>query len=93
LVVANGRIFETGTFDEVLRRSGLFSELARAQFAMAAPTAPLRQPEALGAKRRASKGRSPDCKKRKSGRKIARRLSRASSAIKCTVTANSVTAG
>jgi ATP-binding cassette subfamily B protein len=35
LVFQNGRIVETGTFDELVRRGGAFAELARAQFAPA----------------------------------------------------------
>ena len=33
LVFQNGRIVETGTFDELVKRGGAFAELARAQFA------------------------------------------------------------
>jgi ATP-binding cassette subfamily B protein len=36
LVFQNGEIIETGTFDELQRRGGFFSELVRAQFAIAA---------------------------------------------------------
>jgi len=32
LVFENGRIVETGTFDELVRRGGRFAALARAQF-------------------------------------------------------------
>ena len=35
LVFANGRIVETGTFDELVKRGGFFAELAQAQFAPA----------------------------------------------------------
>jgi ATP-binding cassette, subfamily B, beta-glucan exporter len=41
LVFQNGRIVETGNFDELQRRGGFFTELVRAQFAIAADlTAP-----------------------------------------------------
>jgi glucan exporter ATP-binding protein len=36
LVFQNGRVIETGTFDELQRRGGFFSELVQAQFAIAA---------------------------------------------------------
>jgi ATP-binding cassette subfamily B protein len=36
LVFQNGEVIETGTFDELQRRGGFFSELVRAQFAIAA---------------------------------------------------------
>jgi ABC-type multidrug transport system fused ATPase/permease subunit len=32
LVFQNGRIIETGTFDELMQRGGSFSELVEAQF-------------------------------------------------------------
>jgi len=32
LVFRNGRIIETGTFDELMQRSDFFAELVRAQF-------------------------------------------------------------
>jgi ABC-type multidrug transport system fused ATPase/permease subunit len=35
LVFEHGRIVETGTFDELVRRGGAFAELARAQFLIA----------------------------------------------------------
>jgi ATP-binding cassette, subfamily B, beta-glucan exporter len=35
LVFQNGRVIETGTFDELQRRGGFFSELVQAQFAIA----------------------------------------------------------
>jgi len=38
LVFANGRIVETGTFDELVKRGGFFAELAQAQFAPAEGT-------------------------------------------------------
>ena len=34
LVFQNGRIIETGTFDELVERGGFFAELVRAQFAL-----------------------------------------------------------
>jgi ATP-binding cassette subfamily B protein len=40
LVFQGGRIIETGTFDELVRRGGFFAELARAQFMAAAPPQP-----------------------------------------------------
>jgi ATP-binding cassette subfamily B protein len=36
LVFQNGQVIETGTFDELQRRGGFFSELVQAQFAIAA---------------------------------------------------------
>src|SRR5580698_7522200 len=39
LVFQNGRVVETGTFDELVKRGGYFAELVRAQFA---PPSPLR---------------------------------------------------
>ena len=36
LVLQNGRIIETGTFDELMRRGGFFAELVQAQFMIAA---------------------------------------------------------
>jgi len=36
LVFRQGRITETGTFDELKRRGGFFAELVQAQFATAA---------------------------------------------------------
>ena len=38
LVFQNGRIIETGTFDELQRRGGFFTELVHAQFAIASPS-------------------------------------------------------
>ena len=35
LVFEGGKIVETGTFDELVRRGGFFAELARAQFMVA----------------------------------------------------------
>jgi ABC-type multidrug transport system fused ATPase/permease subunit len=32
LVFQNGRVIETGTFDELQRRGGFFAELVKAQF-------------------------------------------------------------
>jgi len=43
LVFHNGRIVETGTFDELQRRGGYFAELVRAQFAIAAAVTALEQ--------------------------------------------------
>jgi ATP-binding cassette subfamily B protein len=40
LVFQGGRIIETGTFDELVRRGGFFAELARAQFMAAGPPPP-----------------------------------------------------
>jgi ABC-type multidrug transport system fused ATPase/permease subunit len=37
LVFQNGRIIETGTFDELVKRGGHFAELVRAQFAPSSP--------------------------------------------------------
>ena len=37
LVFDHGRIVETGTFDELVRRGGVFTELARAQFLIGLP--------------------------------------------------------
>ena len=37
LVFQNGRIIETGTFDELVKRGGFFSELVQAQFAPSLP--------------------------------------------------------
>jgi len=37
LVFQNGRIIETGTFDELVKRGGHFAELVRAQFALPSP--------------------------------------------------------
>jgi ATP-binding cassette subfamily B protein len=47
LVFQGGRIIETGTFDELLRRGGFFAELARAQF-MVAPQSQPAQLEQVG---------------------------------------------
>ena len=38
LVFDHGRIVESGTYDELLRRGGTFTELARAQFLIADDT-------------------------------------------------------
>ena len=38
LVFEHGRIVETGTYDELIRRDGIFTELARAQFLIADDT-------------------------------------------------------
>ena len=38
LVFDHGRIVETGTFDELVRRGGVFAELARAQYLLADDT-------------------------------------------------------
>ncbi|HEX8826651.1 MAG TPA: glucan ABC transporter ATP-binding protein/ permease, partial [Xanthobacteraceae bacterium] len=43
LVFRNGRIVETGTFDELQRRGGYFAELVHAQFAIAAAVTALEQ--------------------------------------------------
>jgi ATP-binding cassette, subfamily B, beta-glucan exporter len=43
LVFRNGRIVETGTFDELQRRGGYFAELVHAQFAIAAALTALEQ--------------------------------------------------
>jgi ATP-binding cassette, subfamily B, beta-glucan exporter len=43
LVFRNGRIVETGTFDELQRRGGYFAELVHAQFAIAAAITALEQ--------------------------------------------------
>ena len=43
LVFHNGRIVETGTFDELQRRGGYFAELVHAQFAIAAAVTALEQ--------------------------------------------------
>jgi ABC-type multidrug transport system fused ATPase/permease subunit len=37
LVFQNGRIVETGTFDELAKRGGFFAELVAAQFGATAP--------------------------------------------------------
>jgi ATP-binding cassette, subfamily B, beta-glucan exporter len=37
LVFQNGRIIETGTFDELVKRGRHFAELVRAQFAPSSP--------------------------------------------------------
>ena len=37
LVFQNGRIVETGTFDELVKRGGFFAELAQAQFSPSSP--------------------------------------------------------
>jgi ATP-binding cassette, subfamily B, beta-glucan exporter len=37
-VFDQGRIIESGTFDELIARSGRFADLARAQFLTAEPT-------------------------------------------------------
>jgi ATP-binding cassette, subfamily B, beta-glucan exporter len=39
LVFQNGRIIETGTFDELVKRGGAFAELVKAQFALPLPAA------------------------------------------------------
>jgi glucan exporter ATP-binding protein len=39
LVFANGRIVETGTFDELVKRGGAFAELAKAQFSLPSSSA------------------------------------------------------
>jgi ATP-binding cassette, subfamily B, beta-glucan exporter len=39
LVFANGRIIETGTFDELVKRGGAFAELVTAQFSLPLPAA------------------------------------------------------
>jgi ATP-binding cassette subfamily B protein len=39
LVFANGRIIETGTFDELVKRGGAFAEFVRAQFSLPSPLA------------------------------------------------------
>jgi len=41
LVFTNGHVVEMGTYDELVRRGGFFSELVHAQFAPAATDAPL----------------------------------------------------
>ncbi len=43
LVFHNGRIIETGTFDELQRRGGFFAELVHAQFAIAAAVSALEE--------------------------------------------------
>jgi ATP-binding cassette subfamily B protein len=43
LVFRNGRIVETGTFDELQRRGGYFAELVHAQFAIAAAVTALEE--------------------------------------------------
>jgi ATP-binding cassette subfamily B protein len=45
LVFQDGRVIETGTFDELLRRGGAFSELVQAQFAIASEL-PAPEPDA-----------------------------------------------
>jgi glucan exporter ATP-binding protein len=45
LVFQDGRVIETGTFDELLRRGGSFSELVQAQFAIASEL-PAPEPDA-----------------------------------------------
>jgi glucan exporter ATP-binding protein len=44
LLLANGRVIETGSFDELSRQGGTFAELARTQFILPAERAP--EPEA-----------------------------------------------
>jgi ATP-binding cassette, subfamily B, beta-glucan exporter len=44
LVFQQGRIVETGTFEELVQRGGFFAELVRAQFAPAATTAQVPSP-------------------------------------------------
>jgi glucan exporter ATP-binding protein len=39
LVFQNGRIIETGTFDELVKRGGAFAELVKAQFSLPSPLA------------------------------------------------------
>jgi ATP-binding cassette subfamily B protein len=39
LVFQNGRIIETGTFDELVERGGFFAELVQAQFSLPSPIA------------------------------------------------------
>jgi glucan exporter ATP-binding protein len=39
LVFQNGRIIETGTFDELIKRGGAFAELVRAQFSLSSSSA------------------------------------------------------
>ncbi len=39
LVFQNGRIIETGTFDELVKRGGAFAELVKAQFSLPLPAA------------------------------------------------------
>ena len=38
LVFDQGRILESGTFDDLVRKGGLFTELAKAQFIACEPT-------------------------------------------------------
>ncbi len=44
LVFEKGRIVETGTFDELVKRGGRFAEFARAQFMTGEPARPVRKP-------------------------------------------------
>jgi ABC-type multidrug transport system fused ATPase/permease subunit len=44
LVFQNGRIIETGTFDELVKRGGHFAELVKAQFVTALDAVPVSQP-------------------------------------------------
>jgi ATP-binding cassette subfamily B protein len=49
LMLDQGRIIESGSFDELVARSGRFAELARAQFMVAAPAAGPQEAPAAGA--------------------------------------------
>jgi ATP-binding cassette, subfamily B, beta-glucan exporter len=49
LVFDQGRIIESGSFDELIARSGRFAELARAQFLATEPATTLRETEATPA--------------------------------------------
>jgi ABC-type multidrug transport system fused ATPase/permease subunit len=45
LLLQEGRIIETGSFDELSRLGGLFAELARTQFILPAEKAPASPPD------------------------------------------------
>lgn len=59
LVFENGRVIESGTFDELVAKGGHFAELAKAQFMVQEQSQPNARVSASGAEAAASAARSP----------------------------------